>query len=412
MNILINAYAVRPNSGSEGGAAWRWITGLAKYHQLYVITEGEWKDEIEKCLKDFQSIHFYYNPVSPKIRLMCWNQGDYRFYYYYAKWQRKTLEIAKTIVQEHHIDLIHQLNMIGFREPGYLWKIKGIPFVWGPIGGMNMVSMQYLNNVSVKVMLKYRLKNIINYLQYHFHPRVLKTIKRANVLIAANKAAFNVLTKLHPDKHVVLINETGSDATNPIVIATKTTTKFNILWVGRFIPTKLLDLALQVIAELKDLPGIRFHIVGQAFNEKETEMYHRMAADMGLQDICDWHGWVSHDDVQQLMRESDLFLFTSIVEGTPHVVLESIANGLPIVCFDACGQAEVVDETVGRKIPLSNPKDSISQFVDVIKNLHSDRSRLLELSTGCVKRREILSWDMKVQEMIKIYEKCLEGGVN
>ena len=73
MNILINAYACAPNWGSEQGMAWHWITELAKMHNLYVITEGEWKKEIEEAValldvKD--NIHFYYNPVSDKIRSM------------------------------------------------------------------------------------------------------------------------------------------------------------------------------------------------------------------------------------------------------------------------------------------------------------------------------------------------------
>jgi hypothetical protein len=29
------------------------------------------------------------------------------------------------------------LNMIGYREPGYLWKLN-VPFVWGPMGGTNV----------------------------------------------------------------------------------------------------------------------------------------------------------------------------------------------------------------------------------------------------------------------------------
>ena len=79
LNVLINAYAVAPNYGSEQGLTWMWITELAKYHNLYVITEGEWQTEIEQAvmthpLKD--RMHFYFNPVSPKVRRMCWNQGD------------------------------------------------------------------------------------------------------------------------------------------------------------------------------------------------------------------------------------------------------------------------------------------------------------------------------------------------
>ena len=142
MNILINAYACAPNWGSEQGMAWHWITELAKMHNLYVITEGEWKKEIEEAValldvKD--NIHFYYNPVSDKIRSMCWNQGDWRFYWYYRKWQKKTLTIARQICSEHRIDIIHQLNMIGFREPGYLWNIYDTHYIWGPVGGLSLI---------------------------------------------------------------------------------------------------------------------------------------------------------------------------------------------------------------------------------------------------------------------------------
>ena len=98
INILINAYAVAPNWGSEQGMGWNWITNIAKYCNCHIITEGEWKEEIEKTVAELpqkDNLHFYYNPVSDKIRQICWNQGDWRFYYYYRQWQKKTLKIAE-----------------------------------------------------------------------------------------------------------------------------------------------------------------------------------------------------------------------------------------------------------------------------------------------------------------------------
>ena len=124
LNILINAYAVAPNWGSEQGVGWNWIVNIARYCKCYVITEGEWRMEIESALEELphkENIIFYYNPVSDEVRKMCWNQGDYRFYYHYEQWQIKTLEIARQICKEHRIDVLHQLNMVGFREPGFLW---------------------------------------------------------------------------------------------------------------------------------------------------------------------------------------------------------------------------------------------------------------------------------------------------
>ena len=163
-------------------------------------------------------------------------------------------------------------------------------------------------------------------------------------------------------------------------------------------------MTLEVIRDLKSLNGLEFHVVGQAFNEEETIRYHEMANNMGLKEICHWHGWISHEEVQELMQESDLFFFPSVVEGTPHVVLESIANGLPIVCFDACGQAEAVNETVGRKIALTEPLESIKRFEEVITELYNDRSLLVELSKGCEQRRVELSWEQKIEMIETIYK--------
>lgn len=212
LSILINAYACSPDMGSEPGMAWNWCVNLANHCELYIITEGEFRDKIEAVvptLPQGKNMHFYYNPVSDEVRQMCWNQGDWRFYWHYRKWQQKTLEIAKAIIAEHHVDVLHQLNMIGFREPGYLWKIKGIPFVWGPIGGMELVPTAYLKGAGWKTILKNRLKNFINSWQMHHQPRVLKAINRANMLVAATGGAYDVLHDYHHKENVVLINETG-----------------------------------------------------------------------------------------------------------------------------------------------------------------------------------------------------------
>ena len=159
MKILINAYACSPGMGSEPGMAWNWCVNLAKYCELYIVTEGEFRDKIEAVvptLPQGENMHFYYNPVSERVRKMCWNQGDWRFYKYYREWQLKTADIARGICRREQIDILHQLNMIGFREPGYLWKVSqetGIPFVWGPIGGLKQFPINYTDTGGVKMRL-------------------------------------------------------------------------------------------------------------------------------------------------------------------------------------------------------------------------------------------------------------------
>lgn len=127
LKILINAYACSPGKGSEPGMAWNWVSNLAKYCEVFVITGAHSRDKIEEAvsaLDQRENMHFYYNPVSERVRKMCRNQGDWRFYKYYREWQQKTYLMAKDICAKEKIDVLHQLNMIGFREPGYLWKLS------------------------------------------------------------------------------------------------------------------------------------------------------------------------------------------------------------------------------------------------------------------------------------------------
>ena len=408
LNILVNAYACSPNWGSEQGMAWNWIKNLSQYCNLYIITEGEYKELIEKAVKDLpqkENLHFYYNPLPDRVRKMCWNQGDWRFYYYYNKWQWKTYQIALNIIREHSIDVLHQLNMIGFREPGYLWKIKDIPLVWGPIGGMELMPVAYLEGASLKHKLNIYLKNIVNTYQTKYSKRVQKAIFRADALVAAVKGVKDKV-ELYYDREIILINETGC---YPNAVARNNITKdtFDVLWVGKMDFRKQLGLAIKCISQLDDCEQITLHIVGSG-SEKEVTYYRSLAKKLGVDETCKWYGSIPNKEVHELMKKSDLLLFTSIMEGTPHVVLEAIGNNLPILCFDICGQSASVNESVGIKIPISTLTQSVLDFADKIRFLYQNKRILEAMSKACVERQQVLSWDNKIRQMITIYNNAIE----
>lgn len=409
LKILINAYACSPNWGSEPGMAWNWCSNLAKYCELYIITEGEWRDEIEEALKTHpngKNMHFYYNPVPEKVRKMCWNQGDWRFYYYYRKWQKKTLEIAQQICKEHKIDVIHQLNMIGFREPGLLWKIENIPFVWGPVGGMELMSTGFLNGEPFKLKFTLYLKNLINGLQRRYQPNVNKALKRASGLTAATKGVYDFVKEYH-NKEIILLNETGCyERELPEKRQEKET--FDIVWVGKFDYRKQLGLAIESIAKLKEYKKLKLHIIGSG-TDGETSRYKTLSANLGIDDMVVWHGKIPNAEVQRIMRKSDIFLFTSIMEGTPHVVLEAIQNALPVICFNACGQSGVVNETIGVKIPLTNKERAAVDFSNAIRRLYNNTDELKQMSINCNQRQKEISWDSKAKTMVGIYEKAIKA---
>lgn len=408
LSILINAYACSPNMGSEPGMAWNWCINLAKHCKLYIITEGEFRNNIEKVLPTLpqgKNMHFYYNPVPEKIRKMCWNQGDWRFYYYYSQWQKKALHIAQEIIKEQHIDIVHQLNMIGFREPGYLWKLNK-PLIWGPTNAKEAFPTAYLQGANWKKKVFIHIKNTLNRYQLLTSQRVHKTAQKATYIIAASSDSAKAIEKyLH--KKPIIINESGCDITDNDFKRdySENEKELNLLWVGRFIFTKQLELALKTLSHCKN-KNIKLHIVGGSLNEEEP--FKQIASSLNISNQCIWYEKVSHDKVQKLMQKCDLFFFTSIAEGTPHVILEAFNNSLPVLCFNTCGHGDCVNDKVGIKIELSNPQQSIQELAQVLNQLESNRNLLKEMSENCKQRQIELSWDNKAKQMVELYNSIVQ----
>lgn len=404
LSILINAYACSPGMGSEPGMAWNWCVNLAKHCELHIITEGEFREQIEAALKTLpqgKNMHFYYNPVSDEIRKMCWNQGDWRFYTYYKEWQWKTYEMARDICLHTHIDILHQLNMIGFREPGYLWKISDVPFVWGPVDAKEKFPVAYLAGAGLKIQLFMKLKNFLTGIQLRYSQRVHQAVERASVVVSASSNSQQAFKKFfHIDSP--LLNETGCYVQeHPIIDKTQKDT-LDVLWVGKMDFRKQLGLAIQSIAKTAN-PRIKLHIVGGG----DSVPYQTLAKELNIDKQCKWHGTITHNEVLRIMQKSDVFLFTSVAEGTPHVVLEAIGNNLPVLCFNTCGQGDSVNEKVGHKIELTNPQQSIKDFAEALNRFENNRNLLKTYSINCKARQLELSWDNKAKQMVELYTKII-----
>lgn len=407
ITVLINAYACGPNRGSEPGMAWNWCCHLAKHCELHIITEGEFRDDIERVLPTLEyghNMHFYYLPVSEKIRSMCWNQGDWRFYYYYAKWQKRALAEAHRIIASTHIDILHQLNMIGFREPGYLWSIRRIPFIWGPIGGIKQFPLAYAHDGGLRLRMFATIKNIINTLQIKYSPRINRAFKSADILVSSIPDS-QIIIKKYKKRDSILMSETGCYNSFDTKNHNFSKQDLEILWIGKFDFRKRLDIAIKAIKTVNN-PNVHLKVFGTG-NEEQVKTVKELVDNLGVNNQVHLMGAVSNDHIMQEMKEADIFFFSSINEDTSTVVLEAVSNHLPVLCFDCCGMAAVIDSTVGIKIPLTNPEQSIKDFAEKIDYLYHHREELQRMSEGCKSKQQELSWAKKAEQMVEIYHEAI-----
>ena len=407
LRILANAYACGPNWGSEIGMGWNWVINLSNYCELTVVTEKGFKNDIEEALPLLQLKYrpkFHYIDIGEKGRSLFWQQGSYAFYEHYKSWQKQVYDYVKELMIEENFDIVHQLNMIGYREPGYLWKIEGTPFVIGPVGGYEQFPFAFLPMLNVKDMLFALARNAINFIQKILLTRPKKAYRNANYVIAATPIALRPIRKYAKGK-VVIIPETGAYKLVEGQTSNKksVTRPFTITWVGNLHGRKALPLALKAIAKSKYNGEIVFNVIGYGPNLRN---FKNMASGLKLDNLI-WHGKIPNVEVKNIISNSDLFFFTSLLDATSTVIFEALERNVPVLCHDTCGFGHVIDSTCGIKIPLENPKNSIRRFSFEIDRIIEDPERLIRLKKGCSLKIKDYYWEQKAMKMEEIYRKCL-----
>lgn len=113
---------------------------------------------------------------------------------------------------------------------------------------------------------------------------------------------------------------------------------------------------------------------------------------------------VSFEDLREIYRNSDIFLFPSIHEGLPNVVLEAMASGLPVICSNAISLPEMVDH--GKNGFLCN---NLREFKDNLQYLIQDESLRKKFSENSRKKALSFDWSRIVPQWEKLYEEVVSS---
>jgi glycosyltransferase involved in cell wall biosynthesis len=107
----------------------------------------------------------------------------------------------------------------------------------------------------------------------------------------------------------------------------------DLLFAGRFIPEKHVDLLIEAVALVAaELPGIRCLIIGDG---PERERLEALARRSGVSNRVTFTGTLpTHDAVISRMKSATVFVFPSTREGFGIAALEALACGLVLVTVD------------------------------------------------------------------------------
>ena len=153
----------------------------------------------------------------------------------------------------------------------------------------------------------------------------------------------------------------------------------HIITVGRFVPQKDYETAIHAIAELRRTnPNIRFDLVGYG----DLEMHIRKwIHEYGIEDITNIY--INPDNIPELLNHADIYLSTSLFEGTSNSIMEAMNANLPIVATNVGDNQYLVIENengylhkIGDYLSISA---SIAKLVDdkKLRELFGKRSKSL-----------------------------------
>jgi glycosyltransferase involved in cell wall biosynthesis len=114
--------------------------------------------------------------------------------------------------------------------------------------------------------------------------------------------------------------------------------------VGRLVRTKGLEFFLDAAANIASrFPSVRFLVVGEAYIEPSYRLeLEKRAQSLNLNGRLIFTG--QRNDVPLIMREIDISVQPSLSESFSNSLLESMANGLPVVATKVGGNPEVVSD--------------------------------------------------------------------
>lgn len=158
--------------------------------------------------------------------------------------------------------------------------------------------------------------------------------------------------------------------------------------VGRLSEQKNYSLLFELISKIKT-DNWRLLLVGSG---EEKESLVDLAKVLKIENKIIFLG--QRSDIHKIMQISDLFVLSSLWEGFPYVVIEALANGLPVVSTDVGGIHEAItDGETGYLFQL----DEMSKYIDTLTMLISNKESREMMSSNC---RRVFMENFTIDKML------------
>jgi glycosyltransferase involved in cell wall biosynthesis len=179
-----------------------------------------------------------------------------------------------------------------------------------------------------------------------------------------------------------------------------------VLWTGVLRAIKALPLLLRALARLPAEFPVEVRVLGDGPHRRRLQ---RMAQRLGVDEKITWLGWRPHHEALAEYSWADAFVFTSLRDNFPTVILEALSAGLPVIVLDHQGVKDIVTPEAGIKIPVETPAQVVADLARALQELGADPERWERMSRAAAARAQDFLWPRLGEQMAEIYRQVLAG---
>ena len=170
-----------------------------------------------------------------------------------------------------------------------------------------------------------------------------------------------------------------------------------ILSIGRLVPWKGFDVLIDSFSEiLEKNPNFRLVIIGSG-PQKENLIF--KIKNKGLKGKVLILDPLPHSELVWYMKAADMFVLNTSYEGLPHIILEAMQCGLPIITTRVGGNLEIIENEQNGLLIEPNQKDQITRAILRIWQSHQLKYQLTKNASLSL---DEFSFDKMINQTLEI----------
>lgn len=254
---------------------------------------------------------------------------------------------------------------------------------------------------------KEQMRSAVSKLMLRFNPGCYESVRRATFVLVWNEDTRRLVRSMGRQSAVRKeVGGVGNDFIPAEPLYRPAHAVLQLIWVGRLMPRKALELTLHGLSKVSADVPVYLTIVGDGEMGQYVADYLKQ---YNLRDRVTWVGRIEYEEVKKHYQQADVFFFTSLRDTGPAQLIEAMGYALPVVTLDLHGQAELVDESRGIRVPITDPETVADQLASAIEWMYHHPAKRVEMGLNAHRFARRQRWELRVKHIIQTYYTAAMG---